>query len=226
MEGFRNGMEIFSYFEEYFKADYDIRENIKKTVKELEQSLREINTTMDIIHLPRPFNVKELSVTISCLFENVKSHYEKLSSQIPSGEYYRYHENWKSITQQLLSRACLMHYLLFGTLLSTDEAAKLLGIEPMQCAKFHMCLEDYLLGVLIMTSELARLSVNSVTAKNYMRPVQISIFVKELEAGYRLLNLKNDYLRKRYDALKYDVKKIEEVVYDITLRGLQSETTS
>ena len=26
MEGFRNGMEIFSYFEEYFKADYDIRE--------------------------------------------------------------------------------------------------------------------------------------------------------------------------------------------------------
>lgn len=35
-----------------------------------------------------------------------------------------------------------------------------------------------------------------------------------------MLNLKNDSLRKRFDALKYDVKKIEEVVYDLSLRGL------
>lgn len=34
------------------------------------------------------------------------------------------------------------------------------------------------------------------------------------------MNLKNDGLRKRFDALKYDVKKIEEVVYDIKIRGL------
>ena len=37
---------------------------------------------------------------------------------------------------------------------------------------------------------------------------------------FRLLNLKNDHLRKRFDALKYDVKKIEEVVYDLSIRGL------
>lgn len=42
-----------------------------------------------------------------------------------------------------------------------------------------------------------------------------------MNAGFRLLNLKNDSLRKRFDALKYDVKKIEEVVYDITIRGLK-----
>jgi len=29
-------------------------------------------------------------------------------------------------------------------------------------------------------------------------------------------------LRKRFDALKYDVKKIEEVVYDLCIRGLIS----
>jgi hypothetical protein len=45
-------------------------------------------------------------------------------------------------------------------------------------------------------------------------------FVEELYAGFRLLNLKNDYLRKRYDSIKYDLKKIEEVVYDITIRKL------
>lgn len=67
------------------------------------------------------------------------------------------------------------------------------------------------------------MAVNSVTYGDYSRPLQISKFVAELNAGFRLLNLKNDSLRKRFDALKYDVKKIEEVVYDLSIRGLRPE---
>lgn len=67
----------------------------------------------------------------------------------------------------------------------------------------------------------ARFAVNSVTNGDYERPMQVSNFVAELNAGFRLLNLKNDSLRKRFDALKYDVKKIEEVVYDLSIRGLK-----
>jgi len=44
--------------------------------------------------------------------------------------------------------------------------------------------------------------------------------VAELYEGFQLLNLKNDNLRKRFDSIKYDVKKIEEIVYDISIRGL------
>ena len=36
----------------------------------------------------------------------------------------------------------------------------------------------------------------------------------------RLLNLKNDNLRKKFDGIKYDLKKVEEVVYDLSIRGL------
>lgn len=57
----------------------------------------------------------------------------------------------------------------------------------------------------------ARFAVNSVTNGDYKRPLHVSQFVAELNSGFRLLNLKNDGLRKRFDALKYDVKKIEEV---------------
>lgn len=71
----------------------------------------------------------------------------------------------------------------------------------------------------------ARLAVNSVTAGDYSRPLRISAFINELDSGFRLLNLKNDSLRKRYDGLKYDVKKIEEVVYDLSIRGLNKEAT-
>lgn len=39
------------------------------------------------------------------------------------------------------------------------------------------------------------------------------------------MNLKNDSLRKRFDGMKYDIKKMEEVVYDISLRGLVNKTS-
>ena len=67
----------------------------------------------------------------------------------------------------------------------------------------------------------SRFAVNSVTAADYGRSFRIAAFVAELDAGFRLLNLKNDSLRKKFDGLKYDLKKIEEVVYDLTIRGLK-----
>ena len=67
----------------------------------------------------------------------------------------------------------------------------------------------------------SRFAVNSVTSADYGRPFRIAAFVAELDAGFRLLNLKNDSLRKKFDGLKYDLKKIEEVVYDLTIRGLK-----
>ena len=67
----------------------------------------------------------------------------------------------------------------------------------------------------------SRFAVNSVTSADYGRPYKIAAFVAELDAGFRLLNLKNDSLRKKFDGLKYDLKKIEEVVYDLTIRGLK-----
>ena len=67
--------------------------------------------------------------------------------------------------------------------------------------------------------------MNSVTAGDYSRPLRIAKFVAEMDSGFRLLNLKNDSLRKRFDALKYDLKKVEEVVYDLTIRGLKPAET-
>lgn len=67
----------------------------------------------------------------------------------------------------------------------------------------------------------SRFAINSVTNGDYNRPIEIARFINELNAGFRLLNLKNDSLRKRFDGLKYAVKKVEEVVYDLSIRGLK-----
>jgi hypothetical protein len=75
----------------------------------------------------------------------------------------------------------------------------------------------------------SRLCVNAVTLEEFDEPIKISIFVKDVFSGFTMvssmisllmypittrpspkLNLKNDILRKRFDSLKYDIKKIEE----------------
>lgn len=71
-----------------------------------------------------------------------------------------------------------------------------------------------------LTEELSRLAMNSVTMGDIALTVRISSFIKDLFAGFQLLNLKNDILRRRVDAVKYHVKKVEDVIYDLSLRGL------
>lgn len=88
---------------------------------------------------------------------------------------------------------------------------------------FSVEIEDYLLGLCGVPSELSRFSVNSVTMQNFEWPQRCSLFVSNLFGSFRLLNLKNNNLRKRYDSIKYDVKKLEEVVYDITVANMKKQ---
>lgn len=76
------------------------------------------------------------------------------------------------------------------------------------------------MGILQMSNELSRFATNSVTLGDYNRVLSLQRFIGDVNGGFRLLNLKNDNLRKRFDSLKYDVKKIEEIVYDLSIRGL------
>jgi hypothetical protein len=85
---------------------------------------------------------------------------------------------------------------------------------------FHITIEEYLLGLIAVIDELSRLAINSVTLGDNAMAVQISGFIKDLHAGFQVLNLKNDILRKRVDSIKYAVKKVEDVVYDLSLRNL------
>lgn len=93
---------------------------------------------------------------------------------------------------------------------------------------FHVTIEEYLLAMTDITEELSRLSMNSVTMGDIDLTLRISGFIKDLFAGFQLLNLKNDTLRRRVDGVKYHVKKVEDVIYDLSLRNLlpQSQNPS
>ena len=65
-----------------------------------------------------------------------------------------------------------------------------------------------------------------------MRPLPITPqYYRFLTSFYfrsalQLLNLKNDFLRKKFDSIKYDLKKVEEVNFEIVLRGLDKKNPS
>lgn len=50
-------------------------------------------------------------------------------------------------------------------------------------------------------------------------PANLDI-VNKLSTGFGMLDLKNDAIRRKYDGLKYAVKRINGFVYDLLLRGL------
>ncbi|XP_042683313.1 translin isoform X1 [Centrocercus urophasianus] len=212
-------------------ADQDIREEIRKVVQALEQTAREMLTLLQGVHQGNGFQDSEceaVRVPKKCQkarehFSTVRTQMESLKTKFPADQYYRFHEHWRFVLQRLVFLAAFVVYLETETLVTREAVAEILGIEADRERGFHLDIEDYLSGVLTLASELARLAVNSVTAGDYSRPLRISTFINELDSGFRLLNLKNDSLRKRYDGLKYDVKKIEEVVYDLSIRGLNKE---
>ncbi|KAK9388096.1 Translin [Lipomyces mesembrius] len=112
-----------------------------------------------------------------------------------------------------------------GQLTSLERVCETLGVKPglEDESTFHLTLEEYLQATISLINELSRLALNSVIMtenSNYSTPTRINHFIKQLQAGFLMLNLKNDALRSRVDSIKYDVKKVEEVIYDLSLRGL------
>lgn len=103
---------------------------------------------------------------------------------------------------------------------SCDSDTSQVPVNVKDTDAFHITLEEYLTSLTQLTDELARLATNAVTLQDFDLALRIHSFLKDLFAGFLLLNLKNDPLRKRVDGVKYAVKKTEEIVYDLTVRKL------
>lgn len=59
---------------------------------------------------------------------------------------------------------------------------------------------------------------NAVIQRDFVRPQLISTFVKDIFASFQVLNLKNDSLRRRGDALKYFVSSAAEMGREVLMR--------
>lgn len=61
------------------------------------------------------------------LFEEVRKGYDKLAGIVPTGQYYKYNDHWRFVTQRLCFLAALIVFLEVGVLISKDTCADILG---------------------------------------------------------------------------------------------------
>ncbi|KAI0372129.1 Translin [Pilatotrama ljubarskyi] len=201
-------------------ADVEIREKIKDQVTEFDKKTRTLSGVLNRIHSTRSDQMPALLNTARPLLDSCRETTAALADIIPPNQFWRWKDMWSNSLRAAVFSCTLVEYLQSGALLSLSQVAEILAIKPEWQDRFALSAEDYLHGVISLVNELSRLAVNAVTLGDFEQPIKISLFVKDIFAGFSMLNLKNDLLRRRYDSLKYDIKKIEEVVYDVSLRKL------
>jgi len=75
--------------------------------------------------------------------------------------------------------------------------------------------KDYLLGICDLSGELVRKAVSLAVKRKYKEVEKIKTIIEEIYNEFLKFDLRNSMLRKKSDSIKYNLKRIEEVVYDI-----------
>ena len=78
---------------------------------------------------------------------------------------------------------------------------------------------DYLSGLCDLTGELVRKAIYNVIHKKFDEASKIKELVHDIYGEFLKLHLRNSELRKKSDAIKWNLKKLEEVMYDISMKG-------
>ncbi|KAG6401534.1 hypothetical protein SASPL_138393 [Salvia splendens] len=213
----------FEEFRHQLDDSGSLRDRIRSVSIEIESATRLMHSSLMLVHQSRPLpEVLEKATGQIDALRGLFSKLAEIMRECP-GQYYRYHGDWRSETQAVVSVLAFMHYLETESLLLHAEAEEKLGLNP---SEFGLDTEDYLTGICFMSNDLPRYVVNRVTAGDYDCPRKVLAFLTDLHAAFRMLNLRNDFLRKKFDGMKYDLRKVEEVHYDVKIRGLATDAES
>lgn len=207
----------FQDFRHHLEDSGSLRDRIRAVAMEIESASRLMYSSLLLVHQSRP--IPEVLEKAKAQIGVLKELFHRLAEILHEcpGQYYRYNGDWRSETQTVISLLAFMHWLETGSLLMHTDAEEKLGLNN---SEFGLDIEDYLIGICFMSNELPRYVVNQVTAGDYDCPRKVLKFLTDLHAAFRMLNLRNDFLRKKFDGMKYDLRKVEEVYYDVKIRGL------
>lgn len=205
---------IFRSVRETYEAREQVREVIREQRNAAENVVREAQHALVSLHTEEDLSVA--LAKIRPLLALTGAAVAKVEAALPEepGSFYRYSDIWYSQRQTIVMMGVLVQFVDGDVLADVDEVCKLAG------AHVHLPLEDYLMGVCNAVSDLARLSMSRVIKTDYATAARCAVFGSNVFDALKELNFRNDFLRKRYDGVKYDVKRLEEIVYDISIRGL------
>lgn len=114
--------------------------------------------------------------------------------------------SFSSALEEYAEAVIFRHYLSHGELMSSQEQ------------DIKMCnIDEYLGGVLDFTGELNRFAIARATHRDLDEVERCRDLVEALMGVFLQFDLRNGSLRKKYDALKYTLKKLENTLYELSL---------
>jgi len=105
--------------------------------------------------------------------------------------------------EELAEAAAFLHYHKTGGLLPFAD----LGITP----------EEYLGGLADLTGELGRRAVTLATDRKADEVKKIKEFTEMIYGEFVQFDFRNGDLRRKYDSIKYNLQKMERVLYELEI---------
>ncbi|KAM0852118.1 hypothetical protein ACQ4PT_051984 [Festuca glaucescens] len=139
---------------ESFRAQLDgssaLRDRIRAVVSEAESASRAATAALLLVHQPVP--LADVLGKANAQVEVIKGLYSQLAEILKEcpGQYYRYHGDWRTETQTVVSMLAFTHWLETGGLLTHAEAQEKLGLSS---GEFGLDVEDYLTGLCFMSND-------------------------------------------------------------------------
>jgi translin len=185
--------------------DKTIFEKLKKEIEERDL-LREklivnsrpvMKESKQAIYALHRDNIDEAKEKLALAKEGIKALSEYASDAASTGAY-------SQALQEYAEAATYFYYVTEDRLVSPEE----INVDG----------ENYLLGLTDLTGELARRAVFSVVSEKYDEIKKIQEFVEVIYNNFMEFELRNSELRKKSDSIKWNMKKIEEIMYDLKIR--------
>ncbi|GME43972.1 Recombination hotspot-binding protein [Neofusicoccum parvum] len=214
----RQGMvdpAIFEQLQERVDQDTTVREELRDIIQTLEKQGRSAQSILARAHSTPSADLPDVVTSAEAAIRYEIDAVQKLAEAASKHPYYKFNGIWSRQVQDTVFTILYCGYLggftsegsdaKVGRLLTIEEVGGIMNV-PVNLKDrdaFHLTIEEYLQALISLIEELARLARNSVTLGDYSRPMQIAQFIKDVHAGFQILNLKNDALRRRSDGIKY-----------------------
>jgi len=117
-----------------------------------------------------------------------------------------YSGSYKVAVQEFVEALCYYRFVSEGRVPSKSE----LGVSS----------DFYLLGLCDLSGELVRNAINKASNGEFAAVEMVKDLVVEIYERLLQFDFRNSELRSKFDGLKYDVKKLEDVVFQIKLKQM------
>jgi len=221
---------VFLGFKKELNAKYDAQERLVKLSRDVTiQSKRVIFNLHQFSGTSQDSKQKVLSESEKKIQNDIVPKLNAIAVELKNRDPNEFIRSYSIGVQEFIEAFTFLHYLKSDQLISYEEIQKYLTftVEAQDGAQSLLPLSraDFLLGVADLTGELMRLCINSVGSGNSTLPFGILSFMRTAWQGFLGIDADNvKYLNQKMDVMNASLCKVENVCYNIRIRGSELPT--